>query len=713
MDDQHEGRGVARQVIACSFLALFLELMLIRWVPSALEIIAYYSNLLLLSSFFGLGLGALLAGRSRSLFGWFPLLLLVDVLVVLFAQRTSLPSDGAELRYNAQADGPHLFNYLVLVTVFIANAAVLVPIGQRIGELFGRLPVLRAYTYDLGGSLLGTLTFGAFSYAFFSPVAGMVIPLGLHAAMASWRQRFVALPLALATLGLMRQTTDPNAIWSPYYYITIREVDGTRTLGDPPADVRTRLNPPTFVVAVNHTFYQYHGTIDPTRHPPTAGAPADTLGESRARYTLPHVIRPGAQTALVLGSGGGLDVEVALLQGVRAVDAVDIDPGLIEIARRWSANGVYDDPRVQVHVDDARAFLERTERTYDCVIFGLLDSQALFSTMSNVRLDGFVYTVEGIRAGWRRVAPGGVLSLSFYVAGQHWLAARLCEMVRLATNREPFRYTEGERLVLLVPHDRDVRAPDSVPPFRRIPPFQDEGQVVVPTDDWPFLYLRRPGIPLDYLVVLGLLAAFVTVTIAVARPKEGADAADAQSFFMGAAFLLLQTKAITDCSVYLGATWVVTTAVISGVLLMVLLANLITARGGGRASYLALFCTLLVVSVFPRETILALPLTGRLAWVLLIVPLPIFFAGQLFSQLFKSSPRPAALFGTNLLGATLGGFCEYGSMVIGSRGLSVMLFALYFASWLAARWRGSRRSRPPPRGARTSAPSWSARRART
>lgn len=690
--NEHAG-AVRYHLLACSFLALFLELMLIRWVPAALEIIAYYSNLLLLSSFFGLGLGALLAGRLRSIFGWFPPLLLVDVLIILAARQGSLPSGDGEVRFNASSDGAHVLSYVVLVAVFVGNAAVLVPIGQRIGELFGRLPVLRAYGYDLGGSLAGTLAFGAFSWAFFSPVVGMVIPLALHAAMASWRQRLVALPLALATLGCMRQATDPNAIWSPYYYIMVREAGGARALAEPPPDLQGRQDPPVFVVAVNHAFYQYHGSIDPARYLAQPGsasnAPAAGLG---VRYGMPHLLRPGGQSALVLGAGGGLDVEAALLHGVRSVDAVDIDPGLIAIARRWSANGVYDDPRVQVHVDDARAFLERGTRLYDCVIFGLLDSQALFSTMSNVRLDGYVYTVEGIRAGWRRVAPGGVLSLTFYMAGQQWLTARLDRLVLLATGRQPLRYTEGQHIVLVVPRDANTaaRAPDTLPPFRRITSLvPTEGRVVVPTDDWPFLYLREPGIPVDYLVVLGLLALVVTVTIVAARPPGGADAADAQSFFLGAGFLLLQTKSITDCSIYLGATWVVTTAVISGVLLMVLLANLVTVRSARRASYLALFAALAVVAFVPREMILGLPVSGRLAWILLVVPLPIFFAGRLFSALFRSSPRPAALFGTNLLGATLGGFCEYGGMVIGSRGLSVVLFALYALSWAAARRRAA------------------------
>ena len=70
-------RTLLAALIALSFTALFLELMVIRWVPSAVRLVAYYANLMLISSFLGLGIGALVARHRRSLFGWLPLLLLL------------------------------------------------------------------------------------------------------------------------------------------------------------------------------------------------------------------------------------------------------------------------------------------------------------------------------------------------------------------------------------------------------------------------------------------------------------------------------------------------------------------------------------------------------------------------------------------------------------------------------------------------------------
>ena len=52
----------AAQLFALSFTSLFLELMLIRWVPAVVRLVAYYANLMLISSFLGLGL--VLIGRA-------------------------------------------------------------------------------------------------------------------------------------------------------------------------------------------------------------------------------------------------------------------------------------------------------------------------------------------------------------------------------------------------------------------------------------------------------------------------------------------------------------------------------------------------------------------------------------------------------------------------------------------------------------------------
>ncbi len=77
---------------------------------------------------------------------------------------------------------------------------------------------------------------------------------------------------------------------------------------------------------------------------------------------------------LVVGAGNGNDVSVALRQGASRVDAVEIDPKLMEIGERFHPERPYADPRVQQFVDDGRAFLERTDDSYDLIVFAFPDS---------------------------------------------------------------------------------------------------------------------------------------------------------------------------------------------------------------------------------------------------------------------------------------------------------------------------------------------------
>src|SRR5690242_5299830 len=124
---ERPGRAATVRLFALSFLSLFLELMVIRWVPGSIRLVAYYANLMLISSFLGIGLGAMLAGRRADLVRWFPSLLAADVLLLVLC-RNVLPGNSAELRFSAMQAG--LTNYLVLLGVFFLNAAVFVPLGE-------------------------------------------------------------------------------------------------------------------------------------------------------------------------------------------------------------------------------------------------------------------------------------------------------------------------------------------------------------------------------------------------------------------------------------------------------------------------------------------------------------------------------------------------------------------------------------------------------
>src|SRR4051812_20566626 len=86
-------------LLVLSFAALFLELMVIRWVPCVIRLVAYYANLLLISSFLGLGIGAMISGRGWRLFRWFPVALAAYVGAVLLCRRVVMPGTASEVRF--------------------------------------------------------------------------------------------------------------------------------------------------------------------------------------------------------------------------------------------------------------------------------------------------------------------------------------------------------------------------------------------------------------------------------------------------------------------------------------------------------------------------------------------------------------------------------------------------------------------------------------
>jgi hypothetical protein len=646
------------------------------------RIVAYYANLMLISSFLGLGLGVLLSSRGWRLHRWFPQLLVVAVAFFVACHWVTLPSTAQEMRFFGVTQGA--WRYVALVGIFVVNVAVFVPLGERIGLLFSRLPPLQAYAWDLGGSLAGTVAFGVFSFLAFSPLVGLAVVGVLFVLLAPRPARPAATTAFATVLAVVALTTDSQAVWSPYYYITVDTPGGSAGPSrDAPLDVRrlrSMRDPPIYHVRVNQDFYQVHGTLNPSRYTPGTQA-AEAAAFLRDHYLLPYALHPNPKRVAVVGAGGGTDVEMALLAGAEEVEAVEIDPQLVEIAGSYNASGAYDDPRVTLTTDDARAFFLRPNDPFDVVLFGFLDSQALTSSMANVRLDGFVYTVESLAMAWALLDDGGLLALSFGVEeGRSWLIQKLFAMVGEATGVEPVLYARGNAFTLCARKSGGLDAPAVIGDFHRLDVAT--AGLAHATDDWPYLYLSERSIPPDYLLVIGTLMLLSTMALAGFRQRTtGWD--EVHFFFLGVGFLLLETKSILDCSLYFGATWLVTTLVVAGVLLMVLLANTVALKlRYTPAIYAGLLVALLLVYLVPSSVVLSWPFVGRLAWTVLAVPLPVFFAGLVFSTTFRDTARPASAFGANLIGATLGGFSEYLGMAMGYRMLGLLVASAYLASFL-------------------------------
>src|SRR5439155_3794304 len=153
-------------------------------------------------------------------------------------------------------------------------------------------------------------------------------------------------------------------------------------------------------------------------------------------YELPYVLHSPAGQVAIVGAGTGNDVAAALRSGAVRVDAVEIDPAILKIGEMFHPEKPYQDRRVRRIVDDARSFLRNSTESYDLIVYGLLDSHSILSNASSVRLDSFVYTVEGLREARDRLKDGGLVSLSFTVLSDE-LGRKIYKTLEVAFGHPP------------------------------------------------------------------------------------------------------------------------------------------------------------------------------------------------------------------------------------------------------------------------------------
>ncbi len=165
-------------------------------------------------------------------------------------------------------------------------------------------------------------------------------------------------------------------------------------------------------------------------------------------------------------------------------------------------------------------------------------------------------------------------------------------------------------------------------------------------------------------------------------------------FLLGAAFLLLETRAVTQLSLLFGSTWIVNTSVFAGVLVMVLAANAVAGRLHGyntKLWYALLALSLIGLWLLPTRALVELPLVARGVLGGLAFAIPVFFAGIIFSSELKRRADASAALGSNLCGAVVGGLLENLSMVIGLKAIALLALAIYLGSLQA----GLRRAPAP------------------
>jgi SAM-dependent methyltransferase len=685
----------AGRLFLCGFAVLFWELVLIRWLGATIRIVAYFSNLVLISAFFGLGVGALATRfpvRLERLIA--PLIAFVVMLGVwLGGLWHANPKGGDEYIWigaplgiaSPGAEASRIVSAgVVLVVVYGGAAALFAAFGQYLGRLFRTQPPLRAYSIEVGGSLLGIVLFALMSYWQTPPTAWFAVGVLLLVLMLPRPLPDGALAALLGVLVVIATHAESQRhVWSPYYRISVEPL--TRILDPRARNVVAFGETVGNVLTVNNDYHQMMLDLRPRDQEHVF------LSAWRGFYDAPYFdyagmgrLPPGR--ILVVGAGTGNDVAAALRRTDRPVTAVEIDPAIAELGRRLHAESPYADPRVTLVIDDARSFFNGAPSgEYALVVFGFLDSHRLLSAFSSVRLDNFIYTQEAMVEVRRLLVPGGRVALSF-ATNEVWIHERILALLDRTFGR-PTRFTKdawGYANGVLYLNERS--APDPATPRRRS---------LVPTDDWPFLYLRERAIPGHNAFFL-LMAVALSVTALLILPR-GERRLRLPYFFLGAAFFLLETSNVVRMALLYGSTWWVNTVVFAGILALVLLANLTASRWrlplGACLSLLA--ALILTATVLPSDALFGLsPFTRAIVAVVVFLG-PVYFGGLIFARLIENETRLYEAYGSNVLGAVLGGTAEYLSLVFGFRFLLAVALAFYLVVFLLLRGAGAGGGRAP------------------
>ena len=227
-------------------------------------------------------------------------------------------------------------------------------------------------------------------------------------------------------------------------------------------------------------------------------------------------------------------------------------------------------------------------------------------------------------------------------------------------------------------------------PTTVIPPAEP---LRLPSDSWPFLYLLRPMIPalnIRGAAIMGIAAVLFLApflrrrstaagTSVAALPAAGDGRFLLHMFFLGAGFMLIETKAVVQMALLFGGTWIVNSVVFVAVLTMILIANLFVLARRPRSLvpyYIGLLLSLAAGAVVPLDAFLGMTRQWQIAGSCLLAFAPVMFAGVIFATSFAGAADADRAFGANVAGAMFGGLSEYSSMLLGFQ--YVILVALLF-----------------------------------
>lgn len=677
------------RLLLVSSAALYLEIVLIRWLGTEIKIFAFFQNLSLIVCFLGFGVGCFSSNKRGSLL---PSLAATTALVATVSLpfqswHIYLKTMSSVLSFTPDAAlwgkdtfyQPAYFQLLVVSLLIVAGflmllAISMIPLGRWVGYCLENAPnTVTAYSINLLGSLAGIWLLAILAFLWLSPSCWFVVAFVLIvvAQPFSWRSTLAACALLAITL-LAVQTHSGNPVyWSPYQKLSVRDLGNQQYLID--------VNNEGYMSVANMT------SEFMAKNPQLASTYQDSS------YDSPFQFAKNVNRVLVVGAGAGNDVAAALRHGASQVDAVEIDPLISSLGARLHPDQPYASPKVHIINNDARNYMRLCRDKYDVIVFGLLDSHTEFSGYSNMRVDNYVYTEQSFRDARQLLSPDGILVLKFEVRQPWtWIGQRFYTMLAGIFPHPPMTYyaaqvgalTSGTVFIASDSQavwEKSLEPQESAYLSSRPPAFPLSLENAPPptTDDWPYVYHRGHSIPRAYFTVSAVILAMAFYLIGPLF-KSG-QRGTGQFFMLGAGFLLMETQLVSRLALYFGTTWLVNCIALTGILSVLLLSNFYVQlkRPANLSFYYACLCSTLVANyAIPWERI---PGSGTFVGVLVCFAycVPFFFAGVIFTETFRRFQGRSNAFGANMLGAVAGGLAQNLSFILGMKALLLIAAVLY------------------------------------
>tara|TARA_B100000686_G_scaffold332704_1_gene397769 strand:+ start:541 stop:2940 length:2400 start_codon:yes stop_codon:yes gene_type:complete len=673
-------------IASAAGLGLYLELMIIRLHSSFFQLFGFFKNISLLSCLLGLGVGYLFGNKKLFSLKWvFPLLAIQISFMYLLKStpigpllQNPITEQWAMGLTNAQGFLQFFIIYFFVILIFLSNAVIFVPLGHLVSRLMQKQDKLKSYSWNLLGSLSGIIIFALMSLFWTPPSLWILFGFFIYIIFVKKNLIDILIPsasvLLLLMLLLIPKELNKQDIYSPYQIISLEHPNNSLA--------------PTNVLVSNTWFqhpYDLSGKIkyDP---PPLA-----------ANYSAPYsIVSEIPKKILIVGSGTGNDTAYALQIGVEKIDAVEIDPVIIDIGKKYHPQKPYQSNKVNVIINDARNFIQHTKNKYDLIVYGLLDSHASLSGRGGIRLDSYVYTVEAFKESKKILNKNGYISLSFYLSEVE-LGSKIYLMLKKAFDgREPLVISQNtgdadkfrsQPYAFIIGNKIDKNFDVTSSGLSKVNFFSESSnlsKVDISTDNWPFFYMPSKVWPKSYIFIILLIFMssffFIQNTNPINKKKFSPTC-----FFLGSGFMLIETKGITELALVFGSTWFVVSIVIAFILIMAYFANLLIIKKIKIKTSLIYFFIFLTISLGYFYTLIDHGTLNSITQKILtpaMLTLPVFFSGLAFSRQLSIEKTVSVALSSNILGAIFGGLIEYNSMYFGFRSLYILGFIMYLAAFL-------------------------------